>query len=72
MCTLHVDMRLDTYMYVHVCMYLSIFVLSSASLTDIEEQHALRPGAIVYLLHWLHFLPGEELLSLTNKPMLMA
>lgn len=65
-------MCLDTYMYVHVCMYLSIFVLSSASLTDIEEQRALRPGAIVYLLHWLHVLPGEELLSLNNKPMLIA
>lgn len=59
-------------MYMYVSIYLSIFVLSSASLTDIEEQHALRPGAIVYLLHWLHFLTGEELLSLNNKPMLKA
>lgn len=65
-------MCLDTYMYVHVCMYLSIFVLSSASLTNTEVQRALWPGAIVYLLHWLHVLPGEEPLSLNNKPMLKA
>lgn len=49
----------------------SIFVLSSASLTNTEEQWVLWSGAIVCLLHWLHFLP-EDLLPLNINPMVTA
>ena len=57
----------------HICMYIvSIFVLPSASLTNTEEQRVLWSGAIVCLLHWLHFLPGEDLLPLNINPMMMA